>query len=462
MKVDVAIIGAGPTGLSLANLLGRCGHSVLVIERRAGPFPMPRAIHFDGEAMRCFQAVGLVDSILPHTYVGKGMLFKDRDGNRIVDWSRSQKPGPMGWFESYRFYQPGLEFELRKGLERFDRAWIRWNADVIDIYEDGNGVNLKLANGWTVTARFAVACDGARSFTRKALDIGMEDLGFCERWLVCDLLLKRTRDDLVDHTIQYCDPDSPATYGRGARDRRRWEFRLDANDSDLWPADAVWDRLSQWITPSDATLERSAVYTFRSRVANIWRVSRIFLAGDAAHQMPPFMGQGMCAGIRDAANLWWKLRAALLGAEEASLETYQSEREVNVRAFIGKSVELGRLINQTAEGAAPRSHMESIWPDLGPGLGPRDGVGGVLAPQVRAADGTLADDTADHGFYILASDIVPMSLLPVISGADEWLRERDVTGVVIRPDGYVLGGFRDDGERLALEKIAIQYGTGRL
>ncbi len=460
MRVDVAIIGAGPVGLLLANLLGRCGHSATVLERQSDPFPMPRAIHFDGEAMRCFQVAGLARSLLPHTHVGKGMLFRDRDGNVIVDWSRDQRPGPMGWYESYRFHQPGLEFELRKGLERFDDVRLMWNAEVTGIFQDGGGVTLRLINGTSVTARFAVACDGTQSSVRSALGIGLEDLGFQERWLVCDLLLTRPRDDLGDHSVQYCDPDAPATYVRGAGDWRRWEFRLRADDPDVWPETEVWDRLSRWIAPTDATLERSAVYTFRSRIAHAWRAGRVLLAGDAAHQMPPFMGQGMCAGIRDVGNLWWKLSAVLLGAGDDLLDTYQSEREANARAFIEKSVALGRLINQTAAGMVPSGRMDSIWPDLGPGLGLRDGIGGTLAPQVRTTDGLLADDAACHGFYVLAAEAVSGSRLPTFVGADFWLRERNLAGIVMRPDGYALGGFRNQRELTELEVTAMGCGTG--
>ena len=459
IETDVAIIGAGPVGLLLASLLGLRGHSVTVLEKQPSPYPMPRAIHFDGEAMRCFQTAGLAGAILPHTLVGKGMLFKDRHGDTIVDWSRGQTRGPMGWHESYRFFQPGLEAELRKGLERFGDARLMWGAEVTGISQDRDGVSLSLGSRRTVTARFAVACDGARSFTRRALNIGTEDLGFRERWLVCDLLLKRTREDLGDHSIQYCDPEAPATYVRGVGNWRRWEIRLGVDDpNDVSQERNVWEKLKRWITPSDATLERSTVYTFRSRIANAWRDGRILLAGDAAHQMPPFMGQGMCAGIRDAGNLWWKLSAVLCGGEDALLDTYQSEREANARAFIEKSVALGKLINQTAAGVVPRGRMESIWPDLGPGLGPRDGVGGALVPQVHTDDGILADDAAKHGFYVLAADNVPDSRLPAFVGANRWIKERNLTGIVVRPDGYALAGFRSESELMTLETMAMRIG----
>ncbi|MDE2790697.1 MAG: bifunctional 3-(3-hydroxy-phenyl)propionate/3-hydroxycinnamic acid hydroxylase [Paracoccaceae bacterium] len=453
MKTDVAVIGAGPVGLLVANLLGRRRRSVTIVEKRSEPYSWPRAIHFDGEAMRCFQAAGLARSILHHTHVGKGMLFRDRDGTTLVDWSRDQTPGPMGWHESYRFYQPGLEQELRKGLGRHDCVALREGAAVVDLV-NGDDVSLVLEDGSEVVARFVVAADGAQSFARQTLGIGFTDLGFCERWLVVDLVLRRRRDDLGDHSIQFCDPVSPATYVRGAGNRRRWEFRLCADSPDVLTEAEVWTRLSRWITPADAELERATVYTFRSGLADSWMDGNVFLAGDAAHQMPPFMGQGMCAGVRDAANLCWKLDAVLGGADEGMLGTYQSERESNVHAFINTSVSLGQLVNQTSADGVPRGRMFSIWPNLGPGLGPRDGVGGILVPQVQAEDGRLADSVADHGFYILAASPISAERLPVQAGASRWLQERSLEGVVVRPDGYALGGFRNRDELAVLEGLS--------
>ena len=442
MLYDVAIIGCGPIGALLANLLGKRGHSVLVLERQKSPYPLPRAIHFDGEAMRCFQAAGLAKEIEAHTHVGKGMLFQNAAGETLVDWSRDQVPGPMGWYESYRFYQPGLEAELRNGFARFDQIHLQQDCDVAGLIQTDDSVQIEMGNGQTASARYVIGCDGAQSMTRQAMGANLHDLGFQERWLVVDVLLKRPRDDLGDYSIQFCDPEEPGTYVRGVEDRRRWELRLRPGDPDVFPPDLVWQRLSRWITPEDADLERFAVYTFRSRIATQWRKHRCMIAGDAAHQMPPFMGQGMCAGVRDAANLWWKLSAVLNGANPDLLDSYQSEREANARAFIEMSVNLGRLINQTAAGVVPKGQMKSIWPDLGPGLHGDAVHGGVLAPQVRNTDGTLADTAVNHGFYVLAREPVG-SPIQAFVGARDWLAERDLLGVVIRPDGYSLGGFKD-------------------
>ena len=445
---DVAIIGAGPVGLTLANLLGKRGLSAQIIEKRPKPYDLPRAIHFDGEAMRVFQAAGLADQVLAHTHVGVGMLFKDADDAILIDWSRAQEIGPMGWHESYRFHQPGLEDALRCGLDRFDHVSLRTGVSATHI--DPATGEVGLSDGGRLNASFIVGCDGADSFTRQAAGLALNDLGFNERWLVVDAILKRPRPDLGDYSIQFCDAEHPATYVRGTGDRRRWEIRLDQSQADPDSA-AIWARLSRWITPDDAELERAAVYTFRSAVAARWREGRVLIAGDAAHQMPPFMGQGMCAGVRDAANLAWKLDHAIRTGDDAILDTYGAERASHVAEFIDLTMRLGRLINQTATGGAPKGQMKSIWPGLGPGLGDRDDVAGRLAPQPRLATGQLADDAAGGGFYLLSREPV-RSAAPVFTDAKGWLVASNIFAAIVRPDGYVLSAAcnRD----LALEMLA--------
>lgn len=436
---DVVVIGAGPVGLTLANLLGVRGLSVRVIEKRARPYDLPRAIHFDGEAMRVFQATGLADQVLAHTHVGVGMLFRNADDEVLIDWSRAQDIGPMGWHESYRFHQPGLEDVLRQGLDRFSHAELTSGAEVVSLNTATGAI--KLSNGDEVSASYIVGCDGADSFTRRAAGLSLTDLGFQERWLVVDAVLKRPRPDLGDYSIQFCDAHNPATYVRGVKDRRRWEIRLDQERPDPDEPE-IWALLSRWITPDDADLERAAVYTFRSAVATRWRKGRALIAGDAAHQMPPFMGQGMCAGVRDAANLAWKLDHAIATGDDVILDTYGSERASHVTEFIDLTMRLGKLINQTATQGAPQGQMKSIWPGLGPGLGDRDDVAGRLAPQPHVAGGMLADDAAKGQFYVLAQTRFEAEV-EVFTEAAEWLRDNDVFAVLVRPDGYVFGAAKD-------------------
>ncbi|MEM7267779.1 MAG: bifunctional 3-(3-hydroxy-phenyl)propionate/3-hydroxycinnamic acid hydroxylase [Pseudomonadota bacterium] len=447
--IEVAIIGGGPVGLTLANILGRRGVSVVVCEKQARPYPLPRAIHFDAETMRVFQQAGVAEAILPHTLVGQGMLFKSMDGETLIDWSRAQEVGPQGWYESYRFYQPGIEQALRDALAAYPHVQLRTGVEVTDVAQDPKRVVLTTTEG-EIEARYAVACDGAGSETREALGLSLEDLGFNERWLVVDMMLKRPRPDLGDHSVQFCHPERPATYVRGVGGWRRWEMRLDQSRPDPDEAE-IWENLSRWITPDDAALERAAVYTFRSALAPQWRDGHVMLAGDAAHQMPPFMGQGMCAGVRDAGNLGWKLERALRG-DDAILDTYGSERGPHVREFIEMTMRLGRLINQTAAGEAPKGRMKSIWPALGEGLGVRDEIAGRLAPQPLVG-GALADDVASAGFYVLS--LKPIAArVPVFSEVGEWLEESGLFGAIVRPDGYVLEAAKDEA---VLKEALVRY-----
>jgi len=444
---DVAIIGYGPVGATLANILGARGLDVLLLEREAATYHLPRAVHFDDEVMRVFQGLGLDRAITPGLMVSPGMRFVDRDGALLLDWSRPQGVGPQGWHVSYRFHQPALEDALRAGVARYPNVTVQARTAVHAIEQDAHGVTL---NG-SIRARHLVGCDGAGSLTRGVIGGGFEDLGFDERWLVCDLILRRPRPDLGDHSIQFCDPARPATYVRGVGDRRRWEIALHDGEA----PDDPWPLLARWITPDDATLERFAIYTFRSAVARRWRDRRIFIAGDAAHLTPPFMGQGLCAGIRDAANLGWKL-----GGDDALLDSYQAERAPHARAYIETAIRLGGLINTRAMalalGAAPAGpvRMESIAPPLGGFEAPL----GRPAPQPRLACGTLLDDRVGPRFAVLLhSDVADDTTLDgrgavliADPALDAWLTGHGAIAALMRPDRQVTAFARSSAELATL------------
>lgn len=437
--IDVAIVGCGPTGALLGNLLGARGLQVSIFEKQHDLFRLPRAVHFDGEAMRLFQSVGLAESLLPLVRVNPGMLFKDTAGKTLVDWSRDMTVGPMGWHESYRFHQPDLELLLRTGMQRYPHVELCGATAVEGLTQHDEYVTVKTAVG-EIQAKYVVACDGADSTVRRLIGADTQDLGFQERWLVVDVILQRERPDLGDYSVQFCDARAPATYVRGVGERRRWECRLSESDPDTFTASQIFGKLERWITPADARLERSAVYTFRSQIADRWRADRVFLAGDAAHQMPPFMGQGMGAGLRDVGNLAWKIAAVCNGADPAILETYESERQPNARAFIDLSVELGLLINRTAAGHKAEKKMNSIWPSLGPGLGIAGDVVGTLVPQVDRAD-----DATPTGFYALVREPVGTKL-PEVVDSESWLSEHEIYAVIVRPDGYALATAANKAE----------------
>jgi len=430
---EIAIVGMGPTGMTLANLLANRGISVSLFEKQDTTYPLPRAVHFDGEVMRVFQSIGLASEISEHSLVNKGMLFKDIDSNILIDWSRSQAVGPMGWHESYRFHQPDLEKTLLRGLSRFNNVRVNYNSEVKKISDNGTDVTIELDSGKTHKSKFLIGCDGAQSIVRKFLKQDLVDLGFKQKWLVIDTILKTDLASLGDHTVQICDPIDPMTYVRGTGKRRRWEMRLPEGSTSNITPEFAWEKLSKWISKQDAQIERSAVYTFKSAIAKKWSIGNVFIAGDAAHLMPPFMGQGMCAGIRDASNLSWKLSSVINGADRQILDTYTTERLSNVQEFIDLTVRLGKVINQTVKGKKESTKMDSIWPSLGPGLGSRTNLEGELAPQFISTDVRKADDLAPTGFYTLEK-----SNQLSLSGCNKWLCKNNIKSAIVRPDFYIL------------------------
>jgi 3-(3-hydroxy-phenyl)propionate hydroxylase len=474
---DVVIVGRGPVGATLANLLGLCGVRTLVLEREARTYHLPRAVHFDDECMRVFQTIGLAEAILPHVILSPGMLFLDANGKMLLDWSRPRTLTPMGWHLSYRFHQPDLEDVLIRGLARWPHASLRNRCDVFALDQDETGVRIRyedLSNGrlCEVRAGYVIGCDGARSLVRRFIGSGMDDLGFHERWLVIDALLKRPRDDLGDYSLQHCDPARPATYVRGTGTRRRWEITVlpDEDSNDVAQPAKVWELLSRWITPEDAEIERASVYTFHSVIAQRWRNGRLLLAGDSAHQTPPFLGQGMCAGIRDAANLAWKLASVIEGgAAPDLLDTYQSERLPHVREFIELAIRLGGVINTKAieaglaAGEARENapvKLEVKKPLLGPGLVSADlPLAGHLAPQFTLSDDSRSDDRTGYSHVLLVETAAalssPLALsqagIKVLTSDDakavgDWLREHGIIAALVRPDRYVRGTARNQSE----------------
>lgn len=465
---DVAVIGLGPVGATIANLLALRGLSVAVLERDTEIYPLPRAIQFDGETMRVFQTIGIAEELLPDLVVAARMVFIDDEGHTLIDWIRPTDVMPQGWNTSYRFHQPSLERALRDKLEAQPNVDVLLGAEVSSISEDADGVSLEYRlhgndAASNLRAGFVVGSDGARSMTRKHLGTKLDDLKSHERWLVVDCLLKQDKPELGDDSIQYCDPDRPATYVRGPHDRRRWELMLHADeDADLMMQESkVWELLSPWITPEEATIERPAVYTFHSVVADGWASQRVFLAGDACHQTPPFMGQGMCAGVRDASNLAWKIAEVVEGrADRSLLETYETERSPHVRTFIQTAVRLGSVISTTDHDVAKernrrmRSNPESFatpQPRLGMGWwDAEDQTAGFIGEQPFLDDGRRADDVAGYEWMVLVRPSSREAAAELFTGLehrpeivevpdshDSWLQHSGSEAVLLRPDRYV-------------------------
>lgn len=444
LSTDVAIVGCGPVGALLANLLGRAGLSVDIYDREREVHPLPRAVHFDGEVMRIFQAAGLADRVASATRPSPyGARYEDASGRTLLIRRGTEGPGPQGWSGSWYFHQPVLEGILRGGLARFTNVRVHLGREVGSVDE--------------LDARFVVGCDGARSLVRHAIGSRQVDLGMHQPWLVVDLLCDpdspRTQA-LPLHSLQFCDPARPMTLVNVNGRRRRWEIMLMPGDDPerLTEPDIFWPMIRRWLRPEDARIERAAVYTFHSIVEEGWRKGRLLLAGDSCHQTPPFLGQGMCAGMRDASNLAWKLAAVLRdGAPDSLLDTYESERRPHVTEFIELAVRLGAVIQATDPAivaerdrrfAAGTESFDFPQAQLGPGHR-QDAPPpvGTIFPQPRLRDGRLMDEAIGQRFAIVGMTALLEHLRPdailLPDVGREWLTQHGVRAALLRPDGYI-------------------------
>jgi 3-(3-hydroxy-phenyl)propionate hydroxylase len=466
---DVAIVGNGPVGAALANLLGIAGLSVVIIEKFVDSYTLPRATHLDGEAMRTLQAMGLAEELAPKLGVHPRMQFINGQGRLLLDWARPTQIGPSGWRESNRFHQPQLEEILRRGLGRFPRHVVLAGCEFKRLHQEDDLVvasYTRAADGTAgeVRAKFLVGCDGANSRVRESVGTSMEVLAESAQWLVIDVMLTEAVPALPAGTVQICDPARPITTIECVGGRYRWEIKLMPGDDAATFArpDHVWHMLKPWISPRQATLERAVLYTFRSAVARDWRRGRVLIAGDAAHQTPPFLGQGLCAGVRDAANLAWKLDWVLKGlAAPSLLDTYAQEQSPHVHAFIREAVRIGEIIQVTDPDAAARRDqglidrpqmLQSIRPSLGAGLHAGWPVpAGSYSRQPVLADGRRMDDAAGLRFVVLGSrpvlDAVSPATRDIWQCADVlllpgeaagWLADLGCECVILRPDRYIL------------------------
>jgi flavoprotein hydroxylase len=430
-------------GQVLAILLGQRGHRVAVVERWPEPYPLPRAVHFDHEVGRILQGAGVAGALAGRTVPAPVYEWRNARGETLIRFGRDTERSLSGWPESSMFCQPELERILDERARALPSVSVERGAEAVALAadEDGVAIEARRAGGGarTLRARFAVGCDGANSFVRERIGSGWHDLGFHFDWLVVDLLPADPRWE-GPLNWQLCDPARPTTLVSGGPGRRRFEFmRLPHETLDeLNRPDTAWRLLAPWgLHPGNAKLERHAVYTFRARWADRWRSGRTLLAGDAAHQMPPFAGQGMCAGLRDAANLAWKLDLVLRGlAGEALLDSYPSERAPHVQTMIQLSVALGRVIcvadpaeaeardrRMIAEAAAQAAPIAPALPPLGPGcFAPGSPAAGQLFVQDlvrhRGVSG-LFDDVVGRGFALVSPAGDPAAALDAESAA--WL-----------------------------------------
>lgn len=429
VSYDVAIVGMGPTGATLANLCGEAGLRTVVYERDPAPYSQPRACHLDAEIARVFQQLGFEREIRDLITASAGMEYVDASGTSLFSFEGFEREPLLGWHEDYVFVQPQIEAMLRRGLDRFPRVTVHL------------GVPAPPLDSLLAHASYVVACDGATSPIREALGIRMLDLQYHEPWLVVDVTLHDTAVPSLPPIIQQvCDPERLATFVPSHGEYRRWEFLLRGDEHpDPWALLAAWG-----VTPSNAVLVRAARYRFHALVAERWRAGpdgRVFLAGDAAHMMPPFMGQGMCSGIRDVVNLAWKLSEVWdTGRGDALFETYESERRPHAEAVVRMSIEAGRTLSRLAadptdlpDPDTPDPHRWSRLPGLD--LGGEFPVGHLL-PQPDRLDDRLPPDwvwvAADQWFD------APDGRIVVVEPRATYGHR----AVLVRPDRYIAACIR--------------------
>lgn len=495
---DVAIIGFGPSGAVAAGLLGQAGLRTFVCDRASDIYDKPRAIALDHEIMRVFQQLGIADAVAPHTEAFTPSEYFGVDGELIRRMTMVAPPYPLGFTPSLVFSQPAMEQVLRDRVAALGTVRVELETELVALAQDDEAVTLTLrgvdGNERVIRARHVIGCDGASSTVRGLLDLPLADLDFDEPWLVADVLVNDAGlAKLPATSVQYCEPARPSSFIIGPGRHRRWEISLHADEDPRAAAtpEGTWKLLERWITPADGTLWRQASYRFHALVAQRWRAGRVFIAGDAAHQQPPFLGQGMCQGIRDVSNLAWKIVAAqreglTAAASDALLDSYGEERGQHVRELTATIKAIGAVICERDTAKARRRDAElleacggqvkdtprqDVLPRLASGCLSRiaSSARGTLFPQpwIERNEGGVdpglmdalagcgwrlaVDDTLQHAVPALPRVGTQLKVLHFATGGCEerdavvsdWMQRHNCHAALVRPDHYVFGVAAD-------------------
>ncbi len=525
MDYDLLIVGMGPVGAVAANLAGMQGLRTLAVDKMADIYDKPRAFGLDHEVMRVFGNIGIADKIAAHVMPYRTSEYHTTGGRVIKRIAPASAPYPAGWASNYVFSQPVVEGALRENIQAFPTVKVELGTEALSLTQDGDAaiVRLRDASGAerTVSARYVLACDGGTSPLRTKAGLEMEDLQFDEPWLVVDLMVSAEAAARLPATnIQYCETARPSSYIVGPGTHRRWEFMLrqDETPAGIQQPEVIRELVSRWLAPHEYDIWRASAYRFHALVLQSWRQGSVFFLGDAAHMTPPFMAQGMCQGIRDAANLVWKLAMVRRGqAPAALLDTYQDERQPHVRQTTLVTKGLGQVICELdpARAAARDARMiaemdnctgptirQSLIPGLSAGLlagNDTNGVRGTLFPQplVENSQGRqgLLDEFTGMSFRLVAAagtDLAPLqqeinrwndaadrplAVVRLLEGEDaaaqgahdfrekegilgNWLSKHACQIVLVRPDHYVFGGADSVAGGAALLKSLRQALAG--
>ena len=468
--VDVLIAGAGPVGATLGLLLARSGLHVSIVERDANVYPLPRAAHIDHEVLRILNLVGAAAPVVADSQPLSSYEFRAGDGSLLMGFRTGSSLADTGFPPSSMFHQPTLEHALRDRIAEDALVALHIETTLTGFEAKTDGVTATVHDKQgerQIRARYLVGCDGGASIVRKLCQISLEDMGFDEPWLVIDARLKDGRERFTTIGYQHCDPRRPVTSVPMSPGRHRWEFMMRPGETaEEVTTDAAIDAMiAPFADPASVEVDRRAVYRFHAVIAHNWRKGRVLLAGDAAHQMPPFMGQGLCSGVRDAANLAWKLAVVMKDeAGDKLLDSYQVERSPHVRAITEMAVFMGQIVcTQNAERAAARDKdMLSVPEDkrmnplpapagLASGIVAGHPAAGQVAPEpFLASDGRRVDDLAGYAPILYVREllesmsfaggglVVPVSMLADKEGALAAMMG-DAPAMLVRPDRVVFG-----------------------
>jgi 2-polyprenyl-6-methoxyphenol hydroxylase-like FAD-dependent oxidoreductase len=483
--VPVIVVGAGPTGITAATLLAQYGVNCLVLDRWPGVYPQPRAVHLDDEIFRVIARLGIADEFAAISRPTLGLRLLDNRHTTLAEFTRDPARSVHGFPQANMFDQPELEALLRTNLKRYPSVELRGDAQVTglaDATDQGQRVRVTFTDRsdgtvHQIDADYVLGCDGANSVVRSQIGSTMRDLKFEQRWLVVDVA---TDADLQqwDGVHQVCDPDRAGTYMRIGQDRYRWEFQLRADESadDFGTVAALRPLIAPWtasVADSELQLLRVAEYTFRAQLADRWRRGNVFILGDAAHLTPPFIGQGMGAGLRDAMNLAWKIAGVRNGTLATSaLDTYEHERKPHARAMIQLALNIGR--SMSGGGRLGNLGRRIVLPRLRLVPGLRDkvvdsttpalrrsalvcrsrrarGLAGTLCPNPRLSGDQRLDDVLGTGFALITTGAVSdtdkallqqRGVMVVVAGRGtdlaNWLLGGRATAAFVRPDRTVM------------------------